>query len=160
MSVGHFLVMIGALVRDPHTGKYLILRRSPEKDVGAGIWECVTGRLDQGEGFLEAFHREVLEEIGVQLQPEFILRTTHFYRGEPIPENEMVGIMVACSLANPDTIQISWEHSEARWVTPDEVTELLPKGNWLVELIHRDAKLRSLMSVELLAYYQQAGISI
>lgn len=146
--------MIGALIRDTHSGKYLVLRRSAEKDVAAGEWECVTGRVDQGEGFSEALRREVMEEIGVQVQPDFILRTSHFYRGEPIPENEMVGVMYCCSLADPDAIQLSWEHSAARWVTPDEVSDLLPAGHWLPKLIERAETLRALMPDELLAYYQ------
>ncbi len=158
MSIGRFYGMIGALIRDVHSGKYLVLRRSVEKDVGAGVWECVTGRVDQGEGFPDALEREVQEELGVQVQPDFILRTSHFYRGALIPENEMVGVIYACSLENPETIQLSWEHSEARWVTVDEAAELLSEGYWLAELIHRAETMRSLIPDELLAYYHQSGI--
>jgi len=146
--------MVGALIRDVRSGKYLVLRRSAEKDVGAGAWECVTGRVDQGEGFSEALQREVMEELGVQVQPDFILRTSHFYRGAPIPENEMVGVIYACSLENPEAIQTSWEHSESRWVTLNEATELLQEGHWLVKLIQRAETMRALISDELLAYYR------
>lgn len=158
MSIGRFYAMIGGLIRDTHSGKYLVLRRSAEKDVGSGEWECITGRVDQGEGFPEALRREVLEELGVQIQPDFILMTSHFYRGAPIPENEMVGLMVSCSLESPEAIQISWEHSEARWVTRDEAVELLPADHWLVELIQRDERMRTRIPESLLAYYHQAGL--
>ena len=157
MRVGRFMAMIGALVRDSNTGKYLILRRSDEKDVAAGEWECITGRLDQGEGFPEALRREMMEEIGVQVHPDFILRPSHFYRGEPISENEMVGVMYCCSLDNPADIQISWEHSEARWVTPQEVAELLPENSWLLELIRRAEMMHSLMPDDLLTYIRSVG---
>lgn len=150
--------MIGALIWDAQAGKYLVLKRSPEKDVGAGAWECVTGRVDQGESYPEALHREVKEELGVEAQPDFIIRTEHFYRGEAVPENEMVGVLYCCSLDNPDVIQLSWEHSEARWVTPAEASELLPEGHWLVELIQRAEKLRALIPTALLAYYRSAEI--
>jgi len=158
MSIGRFYAMIGALIRDPSSGKYLVLRRSAEKDVGAGAWECVTGRVDQGEGFLEALHREVKEELGVEIQIDFFLRTDHFYRGDPVPENEMVGVLYCCSIENPAAIQTSWEHSEVRWVTLDEATNLLPNGHWLVKLIQRAETLRTLIPTELLAYYHQMGI--
>jgi 8-oxo-dGTP pyrophosphatase MutT (NUDIX family) len=158
MSVGRFYAMIGALIRDVHSGKYLVLRRSAEKDVGAGAWECVTGRVDQGEGFPEALQREVMEELGVQIQPDFILRTSHFYRGASVPENEMVGVMVACSLETPEAIQPSWEHSEARWVTPDEAAEMLSEVHWLVKLIRRAETMHALMPDALLAHNRQAGI--
>lgn len=158
MSIGRFYAMIGALIRDTQSGKYLVLHRSAEKDIGAGEWECVTGRVDQGEGFPEALQREVREELGVQVQPDFILRPTHFYRGDPLPENEMVGVMYCCSLNNPDDIQISWEHAEARWVTLEEAAELFPANHWLTELIQRAEIMRSLMPEELLAYYRRVGI--
>jgi 8-oxo-dGTP pyrophosphatase MutT (NUDIX family) len=150
--------MIGALIRDDHTGKYLVMRRSAKKDVGAGEWECVTGRVDQGEGFPEALHREVMEELNVQIQPDFLLRTTHFYRGETIPENEMVGVIFACSLDDSESIQTSWEHSEIRWVTADEAAGLLPADHWLVDLIQQDEILRALISERLLNYYRASLI--
>ena len=158
MSIGRFYAMIGALVRDSNSGKYLILRRSTEKDVGAGAWECVTGRVDQGEGFPEALHREVREELGIEVQVDFFLRTDHFYRGDPVPENEMVGVLCCCSLNNPEAIQISWEHTEARWVTLEEAAGLLSERHWLVELIQRAERLRALIPPQLLEYYRQMGI--
>ena len=60
-----FYAMIGALIRDANTAKYLMLCRSTKKDLGAGEWEYVTGRVDQGEGFSEALQREVMKEQGV-----------------------------------------------------------------------------------------------
>jgi hypothetical protein len=101
-----------------------------------------------------------MEELGVAIQPDFILRTAHFYRGVAVPENEMVGVMVACSLDAPEALQTSWEHAEARWVTPDQAAELLPEGHWLLELIQRDEVMRSLMPEALLDYYHRAGISM
>ena len=98
MPVGRFIGGVGALIWSQEDGKYLLLRRSPEKDFASGIWECVTGRVDQGEGFEEALHREVREELSVQVQVEFIIGTTHFYRGESLPENELIGIIYGCSL--------------------------------------------------------------
>jgi 8-oxo-dGTP pyrophosphatase MutT (NUDIX family) len=158
VSIGRFYAMIGALIRDPHSGKYLVLRRSAEKDVGAGEWECVTGRVDQGEGYPEALHREVMEELGVDVQIDFILRTEHFYRGEQKPENEMVGVLYCCSIDNPEAIQTSWEHSETRWVTPDEAAELLPERHWLLVLIQRAETMRALIPADLLAFYREVGI--
>lgn len=86
MSVGRFLGGIMALVREVENGRYLLLQRASSKDVGAGTWECVTGRVDQGESFEEALYREVQEEIGVTPQIEFILGTTHFFAARPFPK--------------------------------------------------------------------------
>ena len=64
MAIGRFYGGIAALVWSPETDRYLLLRRSAEKDYAAGVWECVTGRVDQGEGFEDALLREVTRRAG------------------------------------------------------------------------------------------------
>jgi 8-oxo-dGTP diphosphatase len=155
MPIGKFIAGIAALVRDPASGKYLVLRRSQEKDFGAGAWECVTGRVDQGEGFDQAVYREVFEELSVQVTVEFIAGTTHFHRGEPVPENELVGVLYCCTLNDPAAIQVSAEHDEQRWITSQEAQDLFPNDYWLSRLIHRAETIRKLGTPELLAYYRE-----
>ena len=160
MSIGRFYAMVGALVRRPSDGKYLVLRRSEGKDFAGGEWECVTGRVDQGEGFTDALHREVYEELGVEVQIEFIIGTVHFYRGEAMPENEMVGVQYCCSIENPEAIRQSWEHAEHRWITPQEAEGLLPGTHWLGEIIRRAEAIWELLSPELLALHREQGFEI
>jgi 8-oxo-dGTP pyrophosphatase MutT (NUDIX family) len=157
MSIGRFYAGIVALVRHPVDGTYLVLRRSAEKDVGAGDWECVTGRVDQGEGFTEAVHREVREELGVAVRIEAIVGTTHFYRGDERPENELVGVVYRCTIDDPEAIAVSWEHSEQGWVTAAEAEALLTERHWLSRLIRRAEALDALTPEALLAYYREHG---
>ncbi len=161
MAIGHFYAGIAALIWSPETRQYLLLRRSEAKDFGRGIWECVTGRVDQGEGFVEAVHREVNEELGVQVQIEHILGTTHFHRGAPSPENELVGVVFLCTLLNPASIHISAEHSEYRWLTASQARELLsasdPSTQWARRVIERAEVIHPLLSGELLNFQRQAG---
>jgi len=162
MSIGKFYGGIGALIWSPKNERYLLLRRSPLKDYGAGAWECVTGRVDQGEGFEEALHREVMEELGVQVEVIAMLGTTHFYRGAPVPENELIGVVFLCTLDDPDAIHISPEHSEARWLSAAEVRETLdardPTTNWARRLIARGEAIRLLVPHELANFYQSQGV--
>lgn len=160
MNVGHFLAGIGALVWHPATDTYLLLQRAGQRDFGAGMWECVTGRVDQGEGFAQALVREVREEIGVAVQFEYFLGVTHFYRGATRPENELVGILCCCSLARRESIQISDEHAQYRWLSASEALALLPAENWLAEIIRRAEAIRGLAPVELRAYWRRSGLSI
>lgn len=154
MSIGRFYAGICALLRSP-SGKYLLAKRTSDKDFGAGGWECITGRVDQGEGFLEAVRREILEETGLQdIQIDFMIDTMHFYRGEPCAENELLGVSFCCTTDRPDAIQLSAEHTEGRWLTPDEIEALLPAGYWIVDLIRRAETIRELASDELLAFYR------
>jgi 8-oxo-dGTP diphosphatase len=160
MSIGHFLGGIGACIYDPHKKKYLILRRADQRDFGANQWECLTGRVNQGESFTQALHREVQEEIGVQVNIEFIIGTTHFYRGENNPNNELLGVIYACAIPSQQKLSLGEEHSEYRWVSAGEVYALLPKDNWLSNVIRKAEMIRLLIPRKLLDFYQKDGFDI
>ena len=164
MTIGTFSAGIGALIMDEAAGTYLLLKRSPEKDYAAGAWECVTGRVDQGEGFEDALHREVREELDIEVQPLFIVGTTHFYRGPERAENELVGVVYCCTSPDPEKMRLSHEHTEYRWATLNEARDLLSDLNlaehWLVTVIERAETGRRLYPAELLDLYQRRGFEI
>ena len=160
MPIGRFLCGIAALIWDPATDKYLLLRRAASKDFGARAWECPTGRVDQGESFTAALHREVREEIGAQIQIEFIIATTHFYRGPEQPENELNGVIFGCSLASSTPVSFGDEHSEMRWATAEEAYALLPESHWLQDVIRRAENLRRLLPKELRDETRHKGLEI
>jgi len=160
MAVGRFLAMVGVLVWRQTDGKYLLLQRSGAKDFAAGQWECVTGRLEQGESFLQAVRREAFEELGLEVHIEFVLGTTHFYRGEALPENEMVGVHYGCSIQDATRMQLSDEHCASQWVTAEQAAALFPAGHWLRALIARAEVVRRLMPQELLQFYRNDGFEI
>lgn len=155
MSVGRFLGGIMALVRELENGRYLILQRASSKDVGAGSWECVTGRVDQGESFEEALYREVEEEIGIRPGIEFILGTTHFYRGPASPDTELLGIAYACTIPAASAIQLSAEHDAHHWLTASEAFEFLPNPHWLAPVIARAEQMRRVWPAELRDYFAE-----
>ena len=156
-QVGRFIVMVGFLVWRRSDGKYLLLRRSPDKDFAAGEWETGSGRLDQGEGFAQALRRETREELGVDVRVECILGTTHFYRGEPSPGNDMVGVSFGCSIPGESEISLSVEHSEHRWLSAAEASSFLPPGHWLAALIGRAEIFRRSMPEELRRLHWNGG---
>lgn len=137
MSVGRFLCGIAALIRHPDDGRYLLLRRSSGKDYGPGAWESVTGRVDQGESFSDALHREVLEEVGLRVRLDHIVGTTHFYRGAPTPDNELLGVIFACTAVDPQALRTSAEHDDHRWLTAAEIEAQFPADFWLRRAIER-----------------------
>jgi 8-oxo-dGTP pyrophosphatase MutT (NUDIX family) len=161
MSIGRFYAGIAALIWTPNTKQYLLLRRSEQKDYACGAWECVTGRVDQGEGFEDALRREVREELGVEVQIEHILGTTHFYRGSPTPENELVGVIYLCSLVDPASIHISAEHSEYRWLSGNQAIDLLsandPSTQWALRVIRRAELIRPMLLDNLIKVQSKTG---
>ena len=160
MSVGRFYAAVSVLLWRASDGKYLVLKRSADKDFAGDMWECTTGRVDQGEGFIGAVHREVREELGIDVQIDFVIGTLHFYRGAPVSDNEMVGVHYCCSLEGNQDVHLSWEHSEYRWVNPAEADLLLPTGHWLRPVIRRAEAIRALSPPELLDYHRATGFGL
>lgn len=164
MTVGRFYGGIAALVRSASDGRYLVLQRVADRDFGAGVWECVTGRVDQGEGFEDALHREVAEEIGVRVEVDCILGTSHFYRGTPAPENELLGVVYCCTLAAPDEIRLGDEHAAYRWVTPQQANEVLsatdPSTEWIRRVIKRAEQVRQLLPPALIEHNRAVGFEM
>lgn len=158
-KIGQYRAGISALIWDPNTDQYLLLRRSAHRDAGAGEWESVTGRLDQGEGYPEALHREVGEELGVTIQVELLLGLTHFYRGEHIPENEMLGVHFLCAIQDPDAIQLTDEHEAQHWMTAQDALDFLPDGYWLARLIQRAETMKALIPEQLRDLYRDDGFA-
>ena len=160
MTADRFGAMVGALVWRQSDGRYLLLKRSEQKDFAAGQWECVTGRLEHGESFSEAVRREASEELGQVVQVEFIVGTTHFYRRVVGPEQEIVGVHYGCSVGEAQEIRLSQEHSACKWVTAKEAEGLFPVGHWLRELIVRVEVMRGLLPEDLRQFHRTNGFEI
>lgn len=143
MAIGRFQCGIAALIHHAPTGTYALMRRSSGRDFGGGEWECVTGRVDQGESFERAVHREVAEELGASVRIDFIVGTSHFYRGPVADENELLGVKFACSIADRDAVTISGEHDELRWMTPSDIETMLPDGHWLKDAVRMAEAMRT-----------------
>lgn len=155
MPVGRFLGGIAALIYHPASETYLVMRRAGHRDYLPGSWECVTGRVDQGEGFEEALHREVMEETSAQVQIDFVIDTSHFYRGEPSTETELLAVRYACTIADRESVVIEAEHTEMHWMTAEEIYELVPPTYWLHEIVRSAEIIRTQLTPDLAAFYRK-----
>ncbi len=91
--------------------KLLALRRSANKDAGAGLWEVVAGRLHAGEDPLCAATRETREETGLEVQ--IVERPVDCYAAKR-GDDPMTVIVYAALLAGGQ-FQRSAEHDDHRW---------------------------------------------
>lgn len=158
MPIGRFIAGIAAVIWRSDQDRYLVLQRASTKDYGAGDWETVTGRVDQGESYITALHREVREEINVAVQIEFVAGVTHFYRGDATPENELLGVMFACTIPTPDAIQTGIEHDDYAWMTLAEIQATFAADNWMRRLIERVDLMQRLLPDELRRAIQDEGL--
>lgn len=101
------------LIRD---GRLLCMRRSPQKDAGAGLWETLSGRVRPGEEPLAAVRREIAEECGleVDLDPRPVAAYAGSRNREP-----MVVIVYRGRSLEEDAV-LSDEHDAFEWLTVAE----------------------------------------
>jgi len=91
------------------------------------LWYLPAGRVERGETFAQAAVRETLEEGGVPVTLEGVLRVEH----SPTPEDARMRVFFVARPSDDTTPKSAAdEHTlEARWVTLDELAELPTRGD-------------------------------
>jgi len=113
-----FYVGLAALVEKDE--KFLVLKRSSDKDFAPNTWEPVTGRLERGENPEDGILRELGEEIKIKAEVLMPVGTWFFHRGSE--EHPMVSITFWCRYVEGE-VKLSWEHSEYKWITLSEAID-------------------------------------
>ena len=114
-------VYVGMAAVIEKNNKFLVLKRSPEKDFEPNMWETVTGRLESDESPVKGILREVEEETSLEVEVLYPVDIGFFYRGGK--EFPMVFISFYCKYVGGE-VKTTWEHVEHQWITLDEALEL------------------------------------
>lgn len=108
------VVAVAALVL--REGKVLAMRRAPTNSAGAGLWETVSGRVEQGEQPWDAVAREVVEETGLEVELE--ARPFDAYAATRRASPMVVVVYRARYVAGE--VRLSDEHDAYAWLDADE----------------------------------------
>lgn len=101
-------------------GKILILREAADYADGTntGKYHMPGGRLEKGETYWEGLAREVVEETGLQVEPQYPLHIDEWrpvIRGVP---HHIIAVFTLCKLKGRGQAHTSNEHDEALWIDP------------------------------------------
>ncbi|MDH5703731.1 MAG: NUDIX domain-containing protein [Aigarchaeota archaeon] len=109
-------VAVKGIVR--REGKYLLLRRSSDSSLDAGLWDLPGGKLDYGEELAKALMREVKEETNLTIKVGRPFETWHFFKGKVF----VTGITFLCEYEGGD-VTLSPEHLDFAWIEPADYVE-------------------------------------
>ena len=107
-----------------HEDKILLLKRSDKVRVYQGKWNTVAGYLDELKPIYEKALEEIQEELGINKD-----NILSFHIGEPyeftdtkVSKSWIIHPVLVELKKKPD-IKMDWEHTEYKWIKPEELKE-------------------------------------
>ena len=104
-------------------GKFLMQKRSPEKD---GLWGTTGGHPKSGEDSLTGMHTEILEELGLDIDPnELNIVTT-------VQDNKLICDIyyLKKDINLDDIVMQESEVADVKYFTLDEIEDSYQKGEF------------------------------
>ena len=102
-------------------GKYLMLRRNPNKRIMPNVWMAPGGKREFNEGLFECARREVREETGLEIKNLRIMSTGCGYLKDL--DQEVYLHYLSADYASGEVHQHP-EDGELVWLTPEEIGKL------------------------------------
>ncbi|MGE5418444.1 MAG: NUDIX domain-containing protein [Acidobacteriota bacterium] len=107
-----------------HEGKMLLLKRSGQVGSYQEKWAGVSGYIEEGNTPLQQAFRELQEETGLTERD-----IASISEGQPLEvlddvlDRTWVIHPFRISIDAPDMIKLDWEHTELRWIAPEEIND-------------------------------------
>lgn len=101
-------------------GREMLLARQPT--FPAGMYSTVAGYVEPGESLEETVHREIREEVGVEV------RDLRYFGSQPWPFPHSLMVGFTARWASGDIRVDGVEIEDARWFTPEELPPRMPSS--------------------------------
>ena len=102
--------------------KILLLKRSDKVNVYKGVWNSIGGYYDEPVEIKEKVLEELREELGIL--PEDI-KSLKMFPGvkffDPVVKRTWIVYPALAELKRLPEIKLDWEHTEYKWVKPEEL---------------------------------------
>ena len=103
--------------------EFLLLKRSSEQYY-PNLWQMVTGKIKENETAYQSALREIKEETGLIPEKFWVAPTVNSFYS---PDKDYICILpvFAARVNDECEIKLSKEHTEYKWVNPEEAKQLL-----------------------------------
>lgn len=119
-------------------GEYLLIRRVPDDPLYPGLWQFVSGRVEEGEKAHEAALRELREEAGAGPVRFWVVPAVNpFY--DPHRDQISLVVLFAAQLESGFEVRLSPEHSTFEWLPYAEARRRLvwPGQRNCLDIVHQ-----------------------
>lgn len=116
-------------------GEVLLLQRSLRSATNAGRWELPGGKVDAGERFDDALHREILEETGLEIALGGPLGCVE----QHIPKVRAIHLIME-GMVIGGALHVSDEHITYAWVTPARFADF-ELADWFEAFVERNGSM-------------------
>ncbi len=121
MSSKLHIVAITAFIKSPERDRFLVVKRSAHEIAFPGKWAFPGGKTERGQTILETLKREVLEEVGLDIEDTIkYLKDFTFVRPDDV---NVVGLCFEV-VARQGMIVLAKDFDEYKWITPKELNDL------------------------------------
>ena len=105
-------------------GKILILRRSSKVKTYKELWGGIAGYVEENEDPYGTAVKEIKEEAGISKEELKLIRKGKTIEFTDLYNNKKYDWMIFPFLffVKKSKIQIDWEHTEYRWISPSDIT--------------------------------------
>lgn len=110
----------GKAVLIDENGEILVIKRAGDETHLENLWDIPGGRFDYGEHPHEGLKREVLEEVGLEVEVLEPVKTWTFTRDNG---EQVFGTTFICEPETTD-VELGDEHTSYCWVKPGELDDL------------------------------------
>jgi len=120
----NFKIVEVVVFRRKTVPEFLVLHRADGDKIYPGLWQIVSGGIENGEKAYEAVLREVKEEIGVKPKKIYntpLTNTFYFYTNDSVN----VSPVFAAEVGDGTEVKLSAEHQEFRWLNKEDAIDLL-----------------------------------
>jgi isopentenyldiphosphate isomerase len=102
--------------------KILLLKRNDDVLTYKGKWNTVAGYLDELKSIQKKAEEEVKEELGIEKNniSSIFIRESYRFKDQKINRTWIV-FPVLAELKNRLEIKLDWEHTEYKWIKPQEL---------------------------------------